>query len=703
MKKKDGIKKVKKICHNKDNNKIQEDIINKDGTRNYAYVTYIYNNIYIAGAIVLSETLRKLGSMSDLVILITKNVSDEGKEILKGFYDYILIVEEIKINNIDEKELKEYIILHSLNLIQYKKILLVNPNTIILKYPDNIFTLKTPACIYIENKNLTIKDSEWLNKYCEKYEFGKTISKTITDKTEEKLIKNENSENGIYGEFILLEPNEKEYNLIIKEIEKEKYIKYIEKSKMRVEQFLEMRYSGLWVNIDPKFIGFFGFLHWSKSYGIQFEKEYPYKIESKYTIEERVNNEEYQLWYKFYRDIINKYPEYLELKELNEANEISKYFIAPLCRKTLELKKKLTLGLEKGIDKIFNMKITSNYYYYHINISKEYDSERINYSYENDFIQNIIYTLIKRNKSKYWIEILEKIKKNNNILNEHEMDNNISNKLNNKTLSQLNKEDKENIISYYTKINTNVCIIMIITNLENETNFWLDNKLISNILYEKEIEITGSTLKNILFNIIQIYSYHERDKKLNSEYSNTENYKIKLLFYKTLYDSKLKGNNKDIYVFSDTNNKIRVLSILLNSNTLNKFINKEIIFVPEKKNNLYSTLTENAIFLKNMLIYQSLKKWIYNNYDGDEIENIIIYDDFELSDKKEIKKFVIVDTNIYTDITRQTKLETKKIVFINIIFTSTMTKMTNEYKTLLDNINDPRYYYQLDGIKIMLK
>ena len=32
-----------------------------------------------------------------------------------------------------------------------------------------------------------------------------------------------------------------------------------------------------------------------------------------------------------------------------------------------------------------------------------------------------------------------------------------------------------------------------------------------------------------------------------------------------------------------------------------------------------------------------------------------------------------------------------------------MTKITNEYKTLLDNINDPRYYYQLDGIKIMLK
>ena len=92
----------------------------------------------------------------------------------------------------------------------------------------------------------------------------------------------------------------------------------------------------------------------------------------------------------------------------------------------------------------------------------------------------------------------------------------------------------------------------------------------------QNISIENNT--NIVFNIIQIYSYDEREQKLNNKFSDITNYKIKLLFYKTIIDPELKGNDDNIFVFSDTNTKIRALSILLNSNTLNKFINKEIIF-----------------------------------------------------------------------------------------------------------------------------
>jgi hypothetical protein len=240
---------------------------------------------------------------------------------------------------------------------------------------------------------------------------------------------------------------------------------------------------------------------------------------------------------------------------------------------------------------------------------------------------------------------------------------------------------------------------MIVLSSLNENYYWLDNKLISNIFCQKEFTFNGNILKNILFDIVQNYSYDERIKKLNNIYSDITDYKIKIIFYKTIIDSQLKSNYDDIYIFSDTNVKIRALSILLNSNTLKKFINQEIIFIPEKQNKLYSTLNENSYFIKNMLLFQSLKKWIYNNYDGNEIDNIIVSNSFELSDKKITQNFILIDTNYFSK-EKYEELYTKKLIFIDLLFT--YMDITKEQEFIVDNIHDPKHYYQLDGIKFFL-
>jgi hypothetical protein len=378
---------------------------------------------------------------------------------------------------------------------------------------------------------------------------------------------------------------------------------------------------------------------------------------------------------------------------------MSKYFVTPLSRKSVQFKKVLGPGIGQSVSQIFNIKSPRNYYYYHINISREYDNESINYSFEDDFIPNMINGILSKTKSPYWQDIDKKISIKSPLL-----DNTISNKINSQILTNFKVGDRENIVASYSKINSNVCIIMAIMTEKTESNFWLDNNLISNIFYQKEIELDGFVLKNILFNINQTYSYDEREKKLNSQYSNMTKYKIKLLFYKTIIDSNLKGNNKDIYVFSDTNSKVRALSIFLNSNTLDKFINKEIIFIFEKKNKLYETLTENSIYTKNMLMYQSLKKWIYNNYNGDQIDNLIV-DKLELSDQKLIKKFLLIDTNIHSEENEEANIERKKLVFMDIVFTDKLkagSRLFSKYEDVIINIHNPRYYYQLDGLKIII-
>ena len=674
---KDEIKKIKMLCDEDKYKKIPEDMINFDGKKNYAYVMGLPNEKYISGSIVLVDSIHKLGSMSDLIVVISNNFSNEAKEILKKFFDRIIEIEE-----------KDNILINIefLKLTEYKKVIVLDPNSLILKFPDHIFSLECPATIYLEHEiynNNNNNESEYIyeltkqyEKYCDCYFHGSKI-KDIS------IVKNSKIN------FWLLQPNLKDYNLIKKKVEKN-----VEK-KITEQQILQKYYKDNLFAINPIFMGLNGLPIWSLLFGLTFVGEIPYILESKIPIEERVKNVNFQLWHKFYADILNRYPEILDSVILKETNDISKFFINPLARKNYLIKKALSEGLTNSISNIFKIKNPKNSYYYHINISKEYDNDAINYLFEDDFIQNMLNDILRYNNSLYWRNILKKINIKNNLT-----DNAKSNKINNELLDNFKLEDKENIISYYTKINSNVSIILVITTEKNEENFWLDNNLISNIFYKKYLEINGIVLKNILFNINQIYSYEERKIMLNCLYSDYTNYKVQVLIYKTLIDSNLKGNSKDIYVFSDTNSKLRASSILFNQNTLNKFYNKEINFMDNKKIN-------NQIYTINILIFQSLKKWIYNNYDGNEIENVIVVNNFDFNNKKLINYITLVDMNIYIedDDYAVKNFNRNKLYFLNTIFMSKLSKKSKlylKYEFLIDNINDSRYYYQIDGIKFII-
>ena len=111
-----------------------ENMINIDGTKEYAYITFIIGeDKYLPGAIVLAESIRKLGSLADLVVIITTQITKDGIKILKRFYDHVIILDYVDL----------YLIkLHTLTLVQYKKIIVITPDAIILKCPNHLFTFK---------------------------------------------------------------------------------------------------------------------------------------------------------------------------------------------------------------------------------------------------------------------------------------------------------------------------------------------------------------------------------------------------------------------------------------------------------------------------------------------------------------------------------------------------------------------------------
>jgi hypothetical protein len=664
-----------KLCNTNDiYNNAPEIMINDDGKHYYAYLTFIYDDKNISGAIVLAESIKKLGCLADLIVMTTNNISNEGINILKIFFDHVINIEyiDLKIDNNELFFIKELTKLKAFTLTEYKKIILIKPNSIILKYPEHLFTLNTPACIYLNNK---------------KCFHNKLLSKKTIDKIK---FNNYNEKEILLDNIILLEPNQEKYNMMIRNLKTSKILNIVKNFEYPFIEYLNLINTDYGISlygINEIFLKTENPTHWSKSFGIYFLEE-PYILENKIPITQRIQDENYQLWFSFYKNITNKYPNLLDSSILNNPNEMSKKFITQLSRITLNYKRLLSKGIMNAVNKIFHIEDPQNYFYYHLNISKEYDNEAINYLFEDDFIQNMIMELIRLTKSKYFTQLLNKSQIQKKLIK-----NELSNKINDEFLKNYDVQEKENILSYYSKINSNVSIILFITSNENENNFWLDNNLITNILYKKVITLNGYILKNILFNIFQMYSYEERTNKLNNLFTDMTEYKINILIYKTIIDSNLKGNNKDVFVLSDTNIKLRALSILFNKNTLEKFINGNIKFIFDKKNIYYE---------KNMLIYQTLKKWIYNNYDGIKMDSVIILEPVFLYKNKLIKKITILDTNIYSnneDIIYKNYNKNKPF-FLKTIFS--IDKEYKNYKNIIDNINNPLTFYILDGIKFIL-
>ena len=135
-------------------------MMDSNGKNIYAYVTLVMlGDRYIPAAIVLAQSLKNCGTKADLVVLVTPDVSNEGKDILNKFFDVLKVVEYVTVSNWRTKKqyYRKYLELvftkfHLFNLVQYKKVILIDADAIVLKYPDHLFTLNTPAGCFLEDK-----------------------------------------------------------------------------------------------------------------------------------------------------------------------------------------------------------------------------------------------------------------------------------------------------------------------------------------------------------------------------------------------------------------------------------------------------------------------------------------------------------------------------------------------------------------------
>jgi hypothetical protein len=527
------------------------------GVKKYAYVCILFDKKYLPGALVLTESLRKAGSFAELVIIVNKTTN--FNDILMRFYDRIIVIDD---NLFTEKKFYKF---YAYKLIEYEKVIIIDSDAIILRYPDYIFSLKPPA--------LSLKD------------------------------------NKPYSGLILIKPKIDNYDKIVNELKN---------TNLTYKEYIEKKYNDF-TKIDKRFIGIdIEDKNWTKIFGLQFINEKPFFYESKLNINERITLPNYKLWFFYYRKLINKNYDLYENKELKEVNELSNYYIRELSRQVYDINKTLNNYLydSKKFNTFFNTTtIKKNYEYYHIN-------DNIDYYYDCANIKNKIVD-IKQNLDKYSIQ------------------------------------------------NFNISLILLI----NKDNLPIDN-FKKNIIHKFKLKIDGFILKNILFNSNNKYVYKERKMLLNKQYTDDRIINVNLIYYKTIYESGLKSDDENMLIFSDTFLKLRLLSLLKNSNSLFLFKKRVINFLNFEPNRV------------NNMIYQSLYKWIYNNYSLDELDNILIIN--VIKEKEDIIKIIIVDNNNKNN-KLNLELQERSLFFMELLF--------NNIEQYFEIMYNSKKYFMINGIK----
>ena len=289
--------------------------------------------------------------------------------------------------------------------------------------------------------------------------------------------------------------------------------------------------------------------------------------------------------------------------------------------------------------------------------------KKLLYEYENDEIFKEVNTMMKyflyKPQERYKViqklkekhKNIKKMKKEYKIENVNNIEYLHDNISKNYLITNTNKIIDDNIKDMMITDNT-VSIIMIINNMDR-----ISDELREYVIYEMNIRVSGRILKHIIFNSDIFYTYDER-KRYISNFNDYMSYDILIVAIKTIENLMLRGNNENVYIYNNMNNKLLLMSMIYDRGMLNEV----------ESFNMYNI--DKGIMERMRL--ESLKKYIYNNYSYEEIKNILV--------REENNNYVIYDyNNKYDD----------RVINDFIIVKNYDRKMSDKY-------------YEYYGIKIMI-
>lgn len=306
----------------------------------FAYVTFIIrNDSYVPGALVFGYALRLQKTKNDLICVVSDNISLKAISSLKEVYDDVIVIDELYVPHDRRHERQDRPFLFSrfnafrlgldgdLNK-KYDKIIIADCDILPLQKYDSLFELDAPAGIINEKKEFCMEYNEegryieplsleekgtwiWHEVYSD-VPHGTLIPKNITDR-----ITNDKSNMGINASLMLFKPTMDLYNSVLDDLENVEIQKEISLYNWPEMQYITLKLSGKWSNMDLKFSSFNGYPDIKYLNGIHFAGLKPWNIKNK-SLKSFGRFDDYKLWYYTYIKLCESHEKLLENTSLKK-------------------------------------------------------------------------------------------------------------------------------------------------------------------------------------------------------------------------------------------------------------------------------------------------------------------------------------------------------------------------------------------------
>lgn len=300
------------------------------GETGYAYATFLLGDgRYLPGALLFAYGLRCQGAVADILCIVSGSLPQEARDALLTLYDDAVAIDPVHIpHRLGQQRQDLPLIFTRLNVLllgrdgtykkAYDKVAVADSDILPLTGYDTLFDVDTPAGCINERKEYCMEyDTEgryvipdtyyatgewnWHTRYaCCPH--GAPIPRELTNRVAEDV-----TNMGVNGALYVFTPSAEEYRAIMEDLAKPEIRERINAYRWPDMQYLTLRYSGAWHNIDIKYASFHGYPEISGLFGIHYAGLNPWNLRHK-SIECFGRYEDYKLWYAAYLAMMERYP-----------------------------------------------------------------------------------------------------------------------------------------------------------------------------------------------------------------------------------------------------------------------------------------------------------------------------------------------------------------------------------------------------------
>lgn len=298
------------------------------------------NDNYLPGALTLAYGLRRQGVAAPLVALYTDGVSGAAVNALAQLFDLVIEVERIYVRHARRQERQDrpffFTRIQVLRLgpdgdlgLDLERVIVIDADVLpICRYSD-LLDVPAPAGVLNERKSHLVEVNAdgrraatgearrtgrfaWHEIYAE-CPHGQPIPRHITDRPA-----TDPSNMGINGALFVMRPSVREYEEILRDLERPAMQLLVgDLFEWPDMQYLTMRWSGLWRNVDVRYSSMNGFPDLGVVFGTHFAGFKPWYFQREASMQRYARYPDFQLWFHTYAEMVgDAYPQLQRMGKL---------------------------------------------------------------------------------------------------------------------------------------------------------------------------------------------------------------------------------------------------------------------------------------------------------------------------------------------------------------------------------------------------